>query len=46
MVSDIEYEVDVRNLEYERQLGKASLTRIYQSTQGYRTIPDHCRCAR
>jgi acetyl esterase/lipase len=30
MVTDIEYEVDVRDVEYQRQAGKAWLVRIYQ----------------
>src|SRR6266545_2498484 len=30
MVNDNEYEVDVRDIEYQRQAGKAWLARIYQ----------------
>ena len=30
MVSNIEYEVDVRDIEYQQQAGKARLGRIYQ----------------
>ena len=42
MVSNIEYEVDVWNLEYERQLGKTWLARIYQlkGTGSFPTIVD------
>jgi len=30
MVSDSEFEVDARDIEYQRQAGKAWLARIYQ----------------
>jgi len=30
MVSDIEFEVDVRDVEYQRQAGKPWLARLYQ----------------
>ena len=42
MVSGIEYEVDVRDFEYQRQAGKAWLARIYQpkGTGPFSTIVD------
>jgi acetyl esterase len=42
MVNNIEYEVDERDIEYQRQAGKAWLTRIYQpkGTGPFPTIVD------
>jgi len=42
MISNIEYEVDMRDIEYQRQAGKAWLARIYQpkGTGPFPTIVD------